>query len=107
MAISFVFYELRLAKEPTGGPSSCGFILPNLSRSKTWLQNCLNAISLYCDKWKLKINPQKKKKKIPETPKEIYWHQIQHRQCVSIEIVKEYTSLGTRLTPTGNALLWS
>ena len=29
----FVFHELRLAKEPTGGPSSCGFILPNLSRS--------------------------------------------------------------------------
>ena len=33
MAISFVFHELRLAKEPTGGPSSRGFILPNLSRS--------------------------------------------------------------------------
>ena len=38
-------------------------------------------------------------------PKEIYWHQIQHRQCVSIEIVKEYTYLGTRLTPTGNFTL--
>ena len=33
MAIAFVFYELRSAKETTGGPSSCGFILPNLSRS--------------------------------------------------------------------------
>ena len=33
MAISFVFHDLRLAKEPPSGPSSCGFILPNLSRS--------------------------------------------------------------------------
>ena len=32
-----------------------------LSRSKTGLQNCLNALSLYCDKWKLKINPKKTK----------------------------------------------
>ena len=32
-----------------------------LSRSKTALQNCLNALPLYYDKWKLKINPKKTK----------------------------------------------
>ena len=32
-----------------------------LSRSKNGLQSCLNALSLYCDKWKLQINPKKTK----------------------------------------------
>ena len=35
--------------------------LVTLSKSKTGLQNCLNALSLYCDKWKLKLNPKKTK----------------------------------------------
>ena len=39
-----------------------------LSRSKIGLQNCLNALSLYCDKWKLNI----KNYDIPETPQKIY-----------------------------------
>ena len=109
MAISFVFHELHLAKEPTGGPNSCGFILPNLSRSKTWLQNCLNVLSLYCDKWKLKINLQKTK---------IIIYQKRPKKSIDVkfnigsksnEIIQEYTYLGTRLTsgltPTGNFTL--
>ena len=32
-----------------------------LSRSKNGLQSCLNGLSLYCDKWKLQINPKKTK----------------------------------------------
>ena len=73
-----------------------------LSRSKTGLQNCLNALSLNCDKWKLKINPQKTKiivsQKRPKKSIDIKFK----IGSESIEIVKEYTYLGTRITPTGN-----
>ena len=71
-----------------------------LSRSKTGLQNCLNALSLYCDKWKLKINPKKTKimifQKRPKKSIDIKFN----IGSESIEIVQEYTYLGTRLTPT-------
>ena len=76
-----------------------------LSRSKTGLQNCLNALSLYCDKWKLKINPKKTKimifQKRPKKSIDIKFN----IGSESIEIVQEYTYLGTRLTPTGNFTL--
>ena len=76
-----------------------------LSRSKTGLQNCLNALSLNCDKWKLKINPKKTKiiisQKRPKKSIDIKFN----IGSESIEIVKEYTYLGTRLTPTGNFTL--
>ena len=71
-----------------------------LSRSKTGLQNCLNALSLYCDKWKLKINPKKTKimifQKHPKKSIDIKFN----KGSQSIEIVQEYTYLGTRLTST-------
>ena len=76
-----------------------------LSRSKTGLQNCLNALSLYCDKWKLKINPKKTKimifQKHPKKSIDIKFN----KGSQSIEIVQEYTYLGTCLTPTGNFTL--
>ena len=76
-----------------------------LSRSKTGLQNCLNALSLYCDKWKLKINPKKTKimifQKRPKKSIDINFN----IGSESIEIVQEYAYLGTRLTPTGNFTL--
>ena len=96
------------------------FILPNgtkvnsllhaddliiLSRSKIGLQNCLNALSSYCETWMLKIHPKKTK---------IMIFQKRPRKSVDtnfkigtemIEIVQEYTYLGTRLTPTGNFTL--
>ena len=76
-----------------------------LSRSKIGLQNCLNALSSYCETWMLKINPKKTQTMI---------FQKRPRKSVDtnfkigteiIEIVQEYTYLGTRLTPTGNFLL--
>ena len=78
-----------------------------LSRSKTGLQSCLslNALSLYCDKWKLKINPKKTKIMIFQkgTKKSI---DIKFNiGSESIGIVQEYTYLGTRLTLTGNFAL--
>ena len=76
-----------------------------LSRSKTGLQNCLNALSLYCDKWKLKINPKKTEimifQKRPKKSIDIKFN----IGSESIEIVQQYTYLGTRLTPTGNFTL--
>ena len=73
-----------------------------LSRSKTGLQNCLNALSSYCESWMLKINPkkmifQKRPRKSVDCNFEI--------GTEPIEIVQEYTYLGTRLTPTGTLLL--
>ena len=76
-----------------------------LSRSKIGLQNCLNALSSYCETWMLKINPKKTQTVI---------FQKRPRKSVDtnfkigteiIEIVQEYTYLGTRLTPTGNFTL--
>ena len=76
-----------------------------LSRSKIGLQNCLNALSSYCETWMLKINPKKAK---------IMIFQKRPRKSVDtnfkigteiIEIVQEYTYLGTRPTPTGNFIL--
>ena len=76
-----------------------------LSRSKIGLQNCLNALSSYCETWMLKINPKKTK---------IMIFQKRPRKSVDtnfkigteiIEIVQECTYLGTRLTPTGNFTL--
>ena len=76
-----------------------------LSRSKTGLRNCLNALSLYCDKRKLNIDPKKTKimifQKSPKQSTDIKFN----IGSESIEIVQEYTYLGTRLTPTGNFTL--
>ena len=76
-----------------------------LSRSKTALQNCLNALSLYCDKWRLKINLKKTKiiifQKRPKKSIDIKFN----IGSESIKIVQEYTYLGTRLTSTGNFTL--
>ena len=76
-----------------------------LSRLKAGLQNCLNALSLYCDKWKLKINSKKTKilifQKRPKKSIDIKFNVGSE----SIEIVQDYTYLGKRLTSTGNFTL--
>ena len=73
-----------------------------LSRSKTGLQNCLNTLSSYCKTWRLKVNPKKTKimifQKRPRKSVDINFN----IGTEPIEIVQEYTYLGTRLTPTGN-----
>ena len=76
-----------------------------LSRSKTGLQNCLNTLSSYCKTWMLKVNPKKTKimifQKRPRKSVDINFNV----GTEPIEIVQEYTYLGTRLTPTGNFTL--
>ena len=89
------------------------FVLPNGTKINSLLyaddliilSNCLNALSSYCETWMLKINPKKTK---------IMIFQKRLRKSVDtnfkigteiIEIVQEYTYLGTRLTPTGNFTL--
>ena len=76
-----------------------------LSRSKTALQNSLNALSLYCDKWRLKINQKKTKiiifQKRPKKSIDMKFN----KGSESIEIVQEYTHLGTRLTLAENFTL--
>ena len=74
-----------------------------LSRSKIGLQNCLNALSSYCETWMLKINPKKTK---------IMIFQKRPRKSVDtnfkigtkiIEIVQEYTYLGTSSIVVGGS----
>ena len=60
---------------------------------------------MYCDKWKLKINPKKTKiiifQKRPPKSIDIKFN----IGSEAIEIVQEYTYSGTLLTPTGNFTL--
>ena len=73
-----------------------------LSRSKTGLPKCPNALSSYCETWMLNINPLKTKimafQKCPRKSVDCNFE----IGTEPIEIVQEYTYLGTRLTPTGN-----
>ena len=77
-----------------------------LSRSKLGLQNCLNVLSSYCKSWMLTINPKKTK---------IMIFQRCTRKCEHtgnlrignevIDVVQNYTYLGTRITFSGNFTL--
>ena len=76
-----------------------------LSRSKLGLQNCLNVLSSYCETWMLKINPKKTKIMIFQKRLSKSTDINFNIGAKSVEIVQEYTYLGTRLTPTGNFTL--
>ena len=95
------------------------FILPNgtklsslfyadvliiLSRSKLGLQNCLNSLSSFCNSWMLNINPKKTKIMIfqKSTKKCDYTFHIGDEL---IDIVQDYTYLGTRISSFGNFTL--
>ena len=73
--------------------------------SKKLYRNTLNALSLYCDKQNLTINPKKTKivilQKLPKKCIEIKYNTGNG----IIEIVQEYTYLGTHLTPMVNFTL--
>ena len=75
-----------------------------LSRSKLGLQNCLNKLSSYCNSWMLKINPKKTKIMVFQkgTKKCDYVFHIGNEM---IDIVKDYTYLGTRISSPGNFTL--
>ena len=75
-----------------------------LSRSKLGLQNCLNSLSSFCNSWMLKINPKKTKIMIfqKSTNKCDYTFHIGNEL---IDIVQDYTYLGTRISSSGNFTL--
>ena len=75
-----------------------------LSRSKVGLQNCLNELSSYCNSWMLRINPKKTKIIIFQrcTKKCDY---VFHIGSEMIDIVQNYTDLGTRISSSGNFTL--
>ena len=75
-----------------------------LSRSKLGLQNCLNNLSSYCNSWMLKINPKKTKIMVFQkgTKKCDYVFHIGNEM---IDIVQDYTYLGTRISSPGNFTL--
>ena len=76
-----------------------------LSRSKVGLQNCLSALTQNCRSWMLNINPKIKPK---------LWFFIDERKKYDcnfyrgnekIDIVQNYTYLGTQISSTGNFTL--
>ena len=69
-----------------------------LSRSKLGLQNCLNVLSSYCNSWMLRINPKKTKIMIFQRCTRKCEHEV-------IDVVQNYTYLGTRITSSGNFTL--
>ena len=76
-----------------------------LLKSKIGFQHCLNVLSSYCETWMLKINPKKTKIMIFQKRPRKYVDTNFKIGTETIQIVQEYTYLGTRLTPTGNFAL--
>ena len=75
-----------------------------LSRSKIGLQNCLNTLSSYCSTWLLSINPNLKKTKVMIFQKRAkkYVDSNFHIDNEPVEIVQNYTYLGTLISSPGN-----
>ena len=73
-----------------------------LSRSKTGLQTCLNRLSSYCNSWMLSINPKKTKVMIFQKRAKKCTESSFHIDNEIIEIVQNYTYLGTLISSTGN-----
>ena len=72
-----------------------------LSRSRIGLQNCLNTLSSYCKSWMLNINPKKTKVMVFQRRAKKDDHKF-HIGNENIDIVQNYTYLGTRISSTGN-----
>ena len=75
-----------------------------LSRSKIGLQNCLNSLSSYCSTWLLSINPNLKKTEVMIFQKRAkkYIDSNFHIDNEPVEIVQNYTYLGTLISSPGN-----
>ena len=73
-----------------------------LSRFKTGLQTCLNRLSSYCNSWVLSINPKKTKVMIFQKRAKKCTESSFHIDNEIIEIVQNYTYLGTLISSTGN-----
>ena len=74
-----------------------------LSRSKSGLQNCLNQLHTWCNKWLMEINTKKTKIMILQKHKSKQPPNVKfHIGNNEIEITNEYTYLGLRLSQNGN-----
>ena len=71
------------------------------SRSKAGLQNCLGALARYCRSWMLNIN--KKKKQFSTTSEKYDCNFYVGNE--KIDIVQNFTYLGTKISSTGNFTL--
>ena len=75
-----------------------------LSRSKTGLQNCLNALAQYCTSWMLQINPKKTKIMVFQKRAKKYECNF-YIDKEKIDTVQNYTYLGTRISSSENFTL--
>ena len=73
-----------------------------LSRSKVGLQNCLNTLYSFSSSWMLDINSKKTKIMIFQKRAKKNSDLEFHIRKQNIDIVHEYTYLGTRISSTGN-----
>ena len=81
----------------------CADDLVILSRSKTGLKNCLDKLSSFCTSWMMKINPK-------ETKIMGFFRNVREKNADShflidsqiIDVVQEYTYLGSRMSSSGN-----
>ena len=73
-----------------------------LSRSKIRLQNCLITLSSYCSTWMLSINQKKNKVMIFQKRAEKLIQSNFHINNGPVEVVQNYTYLGTLTSSTGN-----
>ena len=73
-----------------------------LSRSKTGLQNCLNTLATYCNTWMLSVNPQKTKIMVFQKRAKKCSEQTFYIGNQAIDVVQDYTYLGTKISSSGN-----
>ena len=73
-----------------------------ISPSKIGLQNCLNTLSSFCNSWMLDINSKKTKVMVFQKRAKKNSNLEFHIGKETIDIVHEYTYLGTRISSTGN-----
>jgi hypothetical protein len=72
-----------------------------LSRSQSGLQNCLNELHKWCEKWLMKINIKKTKVVIFQKRNSKIPNLKFHTGNQEIDITKEYTYLGLKLNQNG------
>ena len=73
-----------------------------LSRYKTGLQNCLNALASYCNTWMLSINPKKTKIIVFQKRAKNCSEQTFYIENQAIDVVQDYTYLETKISSSGN-----
>ena len=72
-----------------------------LSETKEGLQNCLNNLNIYCQKWKLVVNLKKTKTIFREKGVNVKYHKF-YLNTLPLTATKEYTYLGLSINISGN-----